>query len=338
MRLARLPVLALLALLIPVGCTQTQPADEATAPPSADPTVAARLRLPAEGPTRPRQALSLVPESAEAVVLTDYDRLRARFGVEDLTSDSLVTDRLAFWEKAGREAVLLTEGLLRSEDSLLRLDYGFTQDDVAWEARFTGDDGPGWVLAFRPGQDMAEVRRAVDDGAGPLADAEVLPARRLVVSGTAEDGEPVWGYDAGWAPLVDDTAESTYLHDGCLDVNAALGPDADVEDQQQVADLVASLEPLDGFAVGFADDLATARFEADRIDLHRRADLSAAWPTAGQPAVADGFDDLQVADPKSGRLGLFVEEPRAAAALTLTGRLPFAVCDELTPLAEPTGL
>ena len=33
-----------------------------------------------------------------------------------------------------------------------------------------------------------------------------------------------------------------------------------------------------------------------------------------------------------------VERPRAAATLTLTGQLPFAVCNEVVPLAEPTGL
>ena len=45
---------------------------------------------------------------------------------------------------------------------------GFTQDDVDWEARFTGDDGPGFVIGLRPDLPLDGVRRAVADGVGPL--------------------------------------------------------------------------------------------------------------------------------------------------------------------------
>ncbi len=54
--------------------------------------------------------------------------------------------------------------MLRPVNSELMLDHGFTQDDVDWEAHFTGPDGNGYVLAFRPDLDMAGVASAVADG------------------------------------------------------------------------------------------------------------------------------------------------------------------------------
>ena len=79
--------------------------------------------------------------------------------------------------------------MLRADNSEFLLDYGFTQDDVDWEAHFTGPDGNGYVLAFRPDLDLAAVSRAVEAGAGPLDGARVIAEDHLVVAGTAEDGE-----------------------------------------------------------------------------------------------------------------------------------------------------
>jgi hypothetical protein len=45
-----------------------------------------------------------------------------------------------------------------------------------------------------------------------------------------------------------------------------------------------------------------------------------------------------VGDPGTGRIGYDVPRPGAAAALTLLEELPFAVCNEVSPVAEPTGL
>ena len=36
--------------------------------------------------------------------------------------------------------------MLRADNTELMLDYGFTQDDVDWEAHFTGPEGNGFVL------------------------------------------------------------------------------------------------------------------------------------------------------------------------------------------------
>jgi hypothetical protein len=45
-----------------------------------------------------------------------------------------------------------------------------------------------------------------------------------------------------------------------------------------------------------------------------------------------------VVDPSTGRIGWTVRDPLAAAGLVLTDVLPFAVCPEVTPMEEPTGL
>jgi hypothetical protein len=272
------------------------------------------------------------------LTVTDFDAVRARLGVPDLTSDDLMTDRSAFWERASREAVLLTDGLLREESSRFMLDHGFTQDDVDWEAHFTGPDGPGWVLAFRPDLDMRRVRGALGEDA--LAGATVLPDQHLVVKGIADEGERVWAMDPVFADLTAPDAESTYLRSGCVLVRTALGPNATYDDQ---AALVAQedptyLRPLEAFTVSFGDQVATARLGVDRIDLHARADLVDIWPNTGPIGIADAFEGLAVADPGTGRIGLRVTNPVAAADLTLTATLPFAVCNEVEPFEEPTGL
>lgn len=332
----RFSLVALAAVLVLAGCSGGTPERAAVPEPTSEPTIARSLRMPEQGQAAMRQALSLVPASAQVVVLTDLDELRERFGLLELTSDSLRADSSEFWSRAGREAVLLTEGLLRPLESTYRLDHGFSQDDVDWEVRFTGERGSGYVVGFRPGQDMAEVRAAVDAGVGSLADATVIAAQRLLVEGVARDDEPVWAETIGLPDLLDDEAESTYLRNDCIPVNDALGPDADAEDQARLARVMYDLDPLDAFSVSFSDDVMTARLGPGRSDLHQRADLSALWPE--EVGFADGFDGHQAADPVTGRIGLRIDDPLKAASLTLTGGLPFAVCEELVPIPEPTGL
>jgi hypothetical protein len=177
------------------------------------------------------------------------------------------------------------------------------------------------------------VRRAVADGVGPLAGAEVRAADHVVVEGVAD--EDVWANESRWGPLVSAPATSTYLRRGCVPLADALGPDAGVEEQDELLaeHPVTTLEPLDGFAVGFGDHDATVRVEPDRGDLFERLRIGEDWPVAGFPtAYVDG-----AADPASGRIGYSVPRPPAAVGLALLGELPFAICDEVVPLAEPTG-
>ncbi len=321
-------VLACLAL---AGC-QSEPVDREPRP------LAAVSPEPApayDATGEPAQAvLSLVPQSADVLTVTDWDAIRAQLGQPDLTSEDLVTDRVTFWERADAEAALLTDGVLREEGSRLELDYGFTQDDVDWEAHWTGTDGPGFVIALRPDLDLAGVRRAVADGVGPLEGAEVVAADHLVVAGTAE--EDVWAGEDRWEELVDEPATATYLQRGCTPLNEALGPDADADDQAALLaeHPVTTLDELPGFAVAYGDHTATVRVEPGRSDLFERLRLGEDWPV---PPFTQEYVN-GAADPASGRIGYAVPRPPRAASLALLGELPFATCPEVVPFEEPTGL
>ena len=313
-----------------VGCSSDPPPEPQplarSVPPEPAPAYDAALE-PAEA------VLALVPQSADVVTVTDWDQIRVQLGQPDLTGEDLVSDRTEFWRRAEREAALLSDGLLRRHDSELWLDYGFTSDDVDWEARFTGEDGPGFVLGLRPDLDLAGVRRAIADGVGPLADARLEADHRLLVSGTAEFD--VWAHEEEWAGLVGEPAAATYLHRGCLPMHEALGPDADREDQQALLaeHPAAWLEELPGFAVEYGDHLATVRVEPDRGDLFERLRIGEDWPVAGFP---DHYVN-GAADPATGRIGYTLPDPPTAAALALLGELPFGICDEVELLPEPTG-
>lgn len=326
---ALIPVLV--AAGIGLSACQSEPAPE---PPRTLVSTGPQPAPAYDGAAEPAEAvLSLVPQSADTITVMDWDAVRAQVGLPDLTSEDLMSDRSAFWERARGEAALLTDGLLRQETSRLELDYGFTQDDVDWEARWTGEDGPGYVLALRPDLDLAGVRRAIADDIAPLADAELVEVDHLVVSGTAE--VDVWANEDQWAPLVEEPATATYLQRGCYPLDEALGPDADIEDQQALLaeHPVTTLDDLSGFAVAYADHIATARLEPDRGDLFERLRIGEDWP---DPTFSRLYA-YGAADPSTGRIGYTLSDPPAAAGLALLGELPFAICAEVTPVEEPTG-
>lgn len=280
--------------------------------------------------------LAMVPAAADVLTVTDFDEARAQLGVPDLTSEDPMADRAEFWDRARTEAALLTDGMLRDVNSELMLDYGFTQDDVDWEAHFTGPGGNGFVLSFRPDLDMDPVARAVSDGVGPLAGATVLRDDHLVVSGTAAEDEQVWANEPIWDGLLGDTAVASYAQRGCIPVLDALGPDADNQDldEVQAAHPVSVLDDLPAFTISYGDHLATVRMEKYREDLFTRLDFGRDWP---RPDFPQEYRD-PVGDPTTGRIGYGVPRPPRAVALALLGELPFAICNEVTPLADPTGL
>lgn len=326
----------MLTTVVLAGCSQ--PAQRPAAEPTPT-TIPASLELPARPTGQAWRALSLVPADATVVTITDFDAMRARFGVPDLTSDDLMADRLAFWERARTEAVLFTDGLLSDDQSRFWLDHGFTEDDVDWEVRFTGPKGSGYVVAFRPGLDMARVQAARGEKA--LAGATVMAREHLVVKGVAAEGEPVWAADPAVPDLTDERAESAYLRRGCIPVRTALGDDATAEDQ---GTLIGELDPrnleeLAAFSVSFSEGLATARLGEGRGDLIARGKITEAWPVVETaPGFTDGFRQQVLVDPSTGRVGLRARRPRAAAAVTLADLLPFAICDAIEPWEEPTGL
>lgn len=161
------------------------------------------------------------------------------------------------------------------------------------------------MLAFRPDLDMDAVTGAVRAGVGPLAGATVRPAEHLLLTGVAADGAASWATDAALVGLVGERAEATYLRRGCVPFHEALGPDATAEDQEAVlaGQDVRELDDLHGFAVSFGDGFARG-----------------------------------VGDPGTGRIVYTVPRPPLAARLVLTDHLPFGVCNDVTPIAEPTGL
>lgn len=329
--------LAALACLVLTSCGGTTNAERPAQPTEAAPTAIP----PVVRSGGPAQVLALVPESATTLTITDLDAVRARLGVPNLTSADLMADRTAFWERAGKESVLLTDGLLREDNSAFMLDHGFTQDDVDWEARWTGPDGPGYALAFRPDLDLGGVRAAVKAGAGPLDKrSRVLAEDHLLVSGAAAAGDRVWAMDPAITDLVVAGEEAAYLRRGCIPVQEALGVDATYEDQEAVLAEhdVTELEPLEAVALTFKDEVVTARLGRDRTDLRERADLGPDWPVTGSIGFNDGFTGMPVIDPRTGRIGYRLANPVAAANLTLTDLLPFAVCNEVVPFEEPTGL
>ncbi len=72
----------------------------------------------------------------------------------------------------------------------------------------------------------------------------------------------------------------------------------------------------------------------NRDDLFTRLDSAG---TGRSSAFAQEFRD-PVGDPTTGRIGYGVPRPPRAAALTLLEELPFAICADVTPIPEPTGL
>ncbi|WP_372727214.1 hypothetical protein, partial [Nocardioides sp.] len=168
----------LLCAGLATGCSDVPPPQ--VSPPEPTPTVPGTPEYDATA--EPATAvLPFVPEEATILTVTDFDQVRAQLGVPEMTSNDPLTDRIAFWRRAEVETPMLTDGMLRADNSELMLDFGFTQDDVDWEAHFVTPDGNGFVLAFRDDLDMHGVTRAVAHQVGPLAGATVLPREHLVV-------------------------------------------------------------------------------------------------------------------------------------------------------------
>ncbi|MBS4753218.1 hypothetical protein KG112_10430 [Nocardioides sp. zg-ZUI104] len=265
--------------------------------------------------------LALVPAEAETVSVTDFEQLRLVLGLGSMQEAS-PADVARFWRRLPRTATL-SRGLLRGVDARLRADFGFTQDDVAWEARYTGA-AKGWILAFRNGTSMDAVARAVKAGVGPLADAVVDADRRLVTSAKPPEPEAAWGAEPGLAALGGQEAVATYLSRGCLDVDSVFGKGVQAKLAAEPAAALRDLDELDGFALAMGSELATVQLGPKRRDAFDRVRLA-----ENLPATVPDFNvalTRPVADPSTGRLGYTLDDPAAAAELTRTRQLPFAVC------------
>jgi hypothetical protein len=230
------------------GCRNGVPAPQALPSPTPAVTVpVVATDVPAQ------QALTLVPQSATVLTVTDFARIRDQLG-DDGHQDA------AFWARVDEEAPLLTRGMLRDGTSTGGLD----QRDVLWEAHFTGG-AEGYVVRFADGADL--------DRLTPPPGARIRAAEHLLVSGVAVDPQHSWAAVPGLLDLVPDRAEATYLHRGCVAGEAAT-----------------DLEALEAYSLELGSTVATARLGPGRHDLFRRMRLG--QEAAGfDEAFAEGAAD-----------------------------------------------
>lgn len=266
--------------------------------------------------------LPLVPAEASTVTVTDFNQLRLVLGFGSLDKTSAPSELAAFWSKVPRTAAL-SSGMLRPFEDRLREDFGIGQDDVAWEATYSGDTA-GWVLAFRPSTPMANVSRAVLAGVGPLKGASVDAARHLVTSVAPPEVANSWGAEPSMVSLAGREAVSTYLARGCLAFDTIFGAGMQAQLAAAPAAALGALDELDGFGVALGSELATVLLGEDRSDAFERARIAEVMPPT-DPEFPLAMS-RPVADPSTGRLGYTMGDPAAAAELTRTQHLPFAVC------------
>lgn len=328
------------------GCSRVEAPAEPSAPDpatSAAPDPGSEAGIPAYG-----MALLATPAEATHLTVTDFDAIRARLGVPDLTSADIMTDRLEFWRAAEASSVLLTDGLLRAENSRYDLTYDFTQDDVDAESHWSGGGNRGWLLELRPDLDLDLVATAIQDDAPGVGTARLDRATATVLAGASRD--EVWASNPALAEVGDVEAESILVRNGCVPFNDALGVDATLEHQEAVLAThdVAGLVEVEASAIAFTGMTATVRLaypagtgaEAIEADLRARLALSQDWPTTETIGFSDGFGSGSVTGVEGtiGELQYAVTNPGAAANLALADLVPLGVCTQVDLLAEPTGL
>jgi hypothetical protein len=291
--------------------------------PSFDETPTSDPAYDAEAETN-EAVLSLVPADAVDLAVTDFDQIRLQLGVPSLTGADPKRERDAFWRRAEAEAPLLLGGLLREIDDQLASEYGWSQDDVAWEAHFGGPDGVGWVLKIRDDLPMGDVIRAVEAGIGPLAGAVVRGDDHLVVRNAAPDGTESWAADPELVALVGTPGSATYMSRACLSFDDVFGPGVKEALAPSPSADVDRLDELGAFSVTFGGELATVRLGAERSDVFERMRLPETLPDT-DPEFALGYR-RGAADPLGGRIGWDLGDPVVAAGLALGQQLPFAVC------------
>lgn len=311
---------SLVATLLLGGCSGDEP--EPVYPPDLTVDAAAPAYDPELEPAA--AVLALVPAEATRLRVTDFDQIRLLLGAPELTSADPARERAAFWSRVDRRTAALDEGLLRPFEERLGADYGFTQDDVLWEAHFDGQGAEGWVLKFRDDLDMSGVRRAVADRVGPLGGVKVADEARVIGAGVAADPDESWAAEDELTALVGSPSVATYLERDCIPFDDAFGPGIREQLASGPAADVAELDELGPYAVAFGGDLATARLGPARDDVFARARLADTLPES-DPSFGTAFA-RPVADPAGGRIGYALGDPRAATELTLAGKLPFAVC------------
>lgn len=307
-----LPLVALLA----AGCSSS---DEPVYPDDPDTSAISTDYDPDLEPSA--AVLPLVPADASVLQVTDFDQLRLTLGFGALDRQSPASERARFW-RALSGAATLSSGLLRPvADELASYDFG--PDDVAWEATYA-DGAVGWVIALHDDVPLPKVQRAIRDGVGPLAGAELDTDSRLVTSAAPPEGDESWAAIADVVGLVGQEANATYVDRGCLEFDTVFGDGMEEQLAEAPREALDALDPLEGFSVALGSDLATVRLGEGREDAFDRLRLAEVMP-AVRPEFGAGFA-RGAADPSTGRLGYDIQRPSAATTLIEDEHLPFAVC------------
>ena len=145
----------------------------------------------------------------------------------------------------------MLRGTLCEVDEELKTDYGWSQDDVGWEAHFGSPDGVGWVLNIRDDLPMGDIIRAVDAGVGPLAGAEVRGEDHLIVSNVATDGDESRAAEPDLVALVGTPGSATYVSRERIPFDDVFGAGVKEELAPSPSADVSSLDEPGAFSVTF---------------------------------------------------------------------------------------
>ena len=268
--------------------------------------------------------LPLVPEAATLLEVTDFDQVRLLLGATLLTTKDPAKVRNKFWAEVAAKSSALSTGMLRPIEDRLIKDFDFGQEDVKWEAHFSGDALDGYVLRLDDDVDMVKVKAAIDAGIGPLKGAEMSAKAHIVALNATSDPATSWGADETLVPLVGAPANATYVSRGCIPFDTAFAPVTETDLALAPASDLAGLDELGAFSVSLGGEVVTARLGALRNDMFQRLRLGEVLPET-RPEFGEGLTQ-GVADPASGRIGYTVTDRATAASLVLDQHLPFAVC------------
>ncbi len=107
------------------------------------------------------ELVTFVPPTAQTVGFTDWGRIKASVGAQDVTGASPFEDKAAVGMSTTRgEAAASAFGLAHLRDHYAT--WAFDAMDLEWEATIQGDGPPLFVLRFRDGFDLAPVAALFD--------------------------------------------------------------------------------------------------------------------------------------------------------------------------------
>lgn len=267
------------------------------------------------------ELVTFVPPSATSVGFTDWGRIKASQGGQDVTGASPIADKLQVALSTGTdEAQASAFGTAHLRDQYDS--WAFDTFDLDWEATIQGDGPPLFVLRFRDGFDLAPVAALFDDRAFTTT---------AVPGATVRSHEMTLHED--WLRATEFAILNTaFLNDGrtlvlSLDQDAVLDVAAHHGSYPASPALDATAAALDGASAalllpGLATCLGFAPLPMDVSDPSASPDLS--FPTSGlHPYAALGIGYGRPDWSPIGRISFGYLDPATAAA-DMPGRLELA--------------